>query len=96
MLSSRDQHAFFHQTGGVADARHIPTDSLHLKAVQIRTTEYDAGARWRWQNSHGNGCATVKSDAVALHGSADCLLGGQERFLGEWTDYSAAWKIVCG
>src|SRR5579863_10335695 len=74
VLGSRNQHAFFHQAGGIADAGHIAADGLDLKAVEISAPEDDAGARRSGYKAHGNRSATVKAHAGALHRRADCLL----------------------
>src|SRR3954469_5880333 len=54
MLSGRDEHALFHQTGGVTDARHVATDGLEFKAVKISTPEDNTGVRSGRQDAQGD------------------------------------------
>ena len=54
MLSGRDEHALFHQAGGVTDARHVATDGLEFKAVKISTPEDNTGVRSGRQDAQGD------------------------------------------
>ena len=42
MLGGGNQHAFFHQAGGVTDACDVSARGLNLKAVKIRAPKLDA------------------------------------------------------
>jgi hypothetical protein len=68
VLGGGDEHAFFHQAGGVADAGNVAADGFDLEAVQIGAAKYDAGAGRGGKNAHGDGSATVQSDSTAFHG----------------------------
>ena len=45
VLGGRDEHALFHQAGGVADLGDIAADGLDLEAVEVGAAEDDAGSR---------------------------------------------------
>ena len=83
VLGGRNEHAFLHQAGGVADTRDVPADRLDLEPVQIDAPEHDPGTRWCRQNAHGNLRAAVQPDTTALYGSTNCLLVGQETTMGD-------------
>src|SRR5579871_992970 len=80
MLGRRDQHALFHQAGGVADASDIEADGLDFKAVKIGAAKYDTRPRWRRSDAHRYRCPAVQAHAAAFHGRADCLLANQKEF----------------
>ena len=52
MLGGGEQHTFFHQAGGVADARDVLSLRFDVKIVEIRATKYDAGVWRRRDEAH--------------------------------------------
>ena len=79
VLGGRDEHAFFHQAGGVADAGHVAADGLDFKAVEIDAAKDDSRSGRSGKYSHGNWRAAVEAYSTAFHGGADCLLLSQRR-----------------
>ena len=77
MLGRRNEHAFFHQAGGVADAGDVAADGLNRKAVKVNPMEYDARTRGRRQDSQMDRSAAVQADSGALHCPTNCLLVSQ-------------------
>ena len=77
MLGGGDQHAFFHQAGGVAHLGDIAPGGLHLEVIEIGAAEDDARTRRGGHDAHAHRDAAVKSDAGALHGRPDCLFKSQ-------------------
>ena len=73
MLSGRDEHAFLHQAGGVADASNVAPSRFHLEVVQVGAAKDDSSARWCGQDSKMDGSTAVKTDTCALYRRADCL-----------------------
>ena len=78
MLGGRDEHAFLHKAGGVADARHIPADRFDLETIEIGTPKNNARTGWGGQHAHGNRSAAVQANPIAFHRGANCLLVGQK------------------
>ena len=78
MLGRGNEHALFHETGGVTHAGYIAADGLDFETIEIGAAKHDARAGGRGQHAHRDRGATVQTDAAALHRSADCLLVGQE------------------
>ena len=77
MLGRRNQYAFLHQTGGVADARNVPADGLDFKTIQIDAVKYDARSRGCRQDSQVDGSAAVQTYPGAFHRPTNCLLVSQ-------------------
>src|SRR5579872_99490 len=77
MLGGGNEHAFLHQTGGVADAGHVAADSLNREAVEVNPMEYDASTRRRRQDSQMDRSAAVQADSGALHCPTNCLFVSQ-------------------
>src|SRR4029077_5165754 len=42
VLGGGEQHALFHQAGGVADARHVSNMRFNLKIVEVHPPEHDS------------------------------------------------------
>lgn len=74
VLRGRDEHAFFHQAGGVADARDVAAERFDFVVVEIYTAKDNAGAGSRRQDPQVNGSAAVQADALTLYSATDCLL----------------------
>jgi hypothetical protein len=92
-----DEHAFFHQAGGIADAGHVAADRFHLKSIKISAAKHDAGARSRGHNAHRNRGAAVQANAATRYRRSNCLLV----FFQDWIDcelieYRWERKPVCG
>lgn len=77
MLSSGDQHAFLHQTGGVADAGQVAARRLDLEVIQIGSPEDNPGSGCGGKDSEMNRSPTVKTNPFALDRRADCLFLSQ-------------------
>src|SRR5450759_4901953 len=69
MLRGRDQYALAHQTGGIADARHVTPTRGHREIVEIGTKENDAGARRGRNNSDIYTNAAMKSHTTGFDGA---------------------------
>src|SRR5690242_5765155 len=80
MLGSGDEHAFFHQAGGVTDSGHVSPQRFHFKTVEIHAAKLDTGTRWGRQDAQTYGCTAVKAGTAALHRRADCLFLFQLRY----------------
>ena len=79
MFGGGDEHALFHQAGGVADARHVAADRLDFKAVEIGAAKNHARSRGGGQDPQVHRSAAVQSHAAAFHRRADCLFVYQVR-----------------
>src|ERR1700730_11986710 len=77
VLGRRNEHAFFHQAGGVADAGDVATDGLDRKTVEIDAVEHNARTCGRRQDSQMDRGATVQADSGALHRPTNCLFVSQ-------------------
>ena len=77
MFGGGNQHALFHQAGGIADAGDVAADRLNLESIKIGAAENDSSAGRRRQDAHGNGRAAVQANTTASNGRADCLLVNQ-------------------
>src|SRR5438105_15399651 len=77
VFGGRNQHALLHQTGGVADAGHIPAYRLNLKTFEINTPKNNAGVRGCGKDAKLNRSARSQTDTVTLDCRANCLLLNQ-------------------
>ena len=59
MLSSGDEHAFFHQAGGVTHFGDVAAVGFDLIAIEVLTTEDDSCAGWGGQNAQRNARAAM-------------------------------------
>ena len=73
MLGGRNQHAFLHQTGGVADLGDVLADGFHDETIQIDTPENHSGAHRGRQNSHVHRHTAVQTDAPELNRRTNCM-----------------------
>jgi hypothetical protein len=74
VLGGGDEHAFLHQTGGVADAGDVATLGFDFVIVEIYAAEDDAIAGRSGQDTEVNGSAAVQANTLALYRATDCLL----------------------
>ena len=74
MLRGGDQHALFHEAGGVADAGHVAAGGLDFEAVQVGAAEHDSRSGRSREHAHLNRSAAMEAHAAAFHGRAKCLL----------------------
>src|SRR5580704_2811442 len=51
VLGGGDQHALFHQAGGITDAGDVAADGFDVEAVEIGAAEDDSGAGWSGQDA---------------------------------------------
>src|SRR6266550_2000718 len=72
MLRGGNQHAFFHQACGVTHARHVATDSLNLKVIEVGAAEDNSSACRSRQNPQLHWSAAVQ--ALAQHSTADRIV----------------------
>ena len=77
MLGGGDEHAFLHQTGGIADLGNIATDGFDFEAIKVGAAEHNAGAGGRRKNSEVDRGAAVETHAAALDRIADCTFVDQ-------------------
>src|SRR5579885_568668 len=66
MLGGREQHAFAHQTRGIAHARHMTPAGGDRKIVEIRTKKYNAGGYGRRKDPDMDRNTAVQADAARL------------------------------
>ena len=64
------QHAFLHQTGGVAHARDVAAASFDFKIVEVRAAKNDARSRRSGKNAEMYGSSAVEADSLTTDGSA--------------------------
>src|ERR1035437_1009584 len=74
VLGGGDEHALFHQAGGVTDAGNVASAGFDGEAVEIGAVEYDSRSRRRRQNPQADGSAAMETDSSAGHRGTDCLL----------------------
>ena len=79
VLGGGDQHAFFHQAGGVTHLGDIAPGGLHLEVIEIGAAEDNARTRRGGHDAHVHRDPAVKTDAGTLHRRPDCLFKSQER-----------------
>jgi hypothetical protein len=72
VLGGRDEDAFFHQAGGVADFGDVAADGLDLKAIEVDAAEDDARTRGGGEDAQMDGCSAVQADSTAVGGLANC------------------------
>jgi hypothetical protein len=96
MLGRGDEHALFHQAGGIADARDVAAHGFDLEPIEVGAAEDDSRARCSGKNAHRDRRAAVQANARAFHGAADCLLTNQSERLSMDLDYSVAENSGCG
>src|SRR5437763_14051913 len=60
MFGSRDQHAMAHQTGRVADPRHMTPARWDLKILEVGPDKHNAGGNGRGENTDANGNSAMK------------------------------------
>src|ERR1035441_2719 len=94
MLSGRDEHALFHQTGGVADAGDVASTGFNGKTVEVGAVKDNAGSGWRWKNSKADRRAAVESFTGATHRRANCLLLSQGEDVKSFTTYRSEERRV--
>jgi len=73
MFGGRNQYAFFHQAGRVADAGNILANCLNFKTVKVNAAEDNARVRRRGQDAQFDRRSRVQADTLALYSYADCL-----------------------
>ena len=73
MLGGGNEHALFHQTGGVADPGHVPAHRFQFKAVEVGATKDHARSRRRRQDPQLDRSTAMQPYATALDGRANCL-----------------------
>ena len=81
VLGGGNEHAFFHQAGGVADAGHVAADGFDFKTIEIDALKNNSRSGRGGKNAHADAGAAVESYATAFYGRADCLLLSQA---GSW------------
>src|SRR5579859_157925 len=74
-----NQHAFFHQAGGITYFGHVAADSFNLIVIQIGAAENNPAPRGCRQDAQRNRRSTVQSCAFALYRAANCLFVEQSR-----------------
>ena len=81
VLGGRQQDAFAHQAGRVADSGDMPPISGNLERVKIRPHENDATARRRRENSQRDVLSAVETDTSRLNlfDGAGFKLHGRQR-----------------
>ena len=79
MFGGGNQHALFHQAGGVADPGHVSAHSLQFKPVEISAAKNHARSGGRGQYPQLDGSTAVQSYSAAVDGCADCLFVYQTR-----------------
>lgn len=75
MFGCGKQDSLLHQTGGIADARNIPTLCFDVKTIKITATEDDAGVGRRRKEPEVAEDAGVKTHTLGRSFSCD---GGLE------------------
>ena len=98
MLGGRDQHAFFHQTGCVADSSDVPPCGFHFKTVEIDSAKKDTGPSRGWQDAQVDRRTAMQTDSPKFYWAANCLFLPQSgcltiRCRGAYTEVI---KSVCG
>src|SRR5207302_9690235 len=77
MFGGGNQHAFFHQAGGIADPSDVAADRLNLEAIQVGSPKDNPTARGRRNQAQVNGSAAVETDSLTFHSCANCLFLNQ-------------------
>src|SRR5579864_9767894 len=71
MLGGGEQHAIFHQAGGVTDARDVAAVGLNFKIVEVNAAKHDACV-WRRRNeANVRTDGGMKADAFGFDGTQD-------------------------
>ena len=76
-----NQHALFHQAGGIADTGNVAAVGLDLEVIQIGSSKHNSRSGRGRENLQAYRCAAVQSNATARHGRAESLLLNQTRQL---------------
>src|SRR5271170_319574 len=76
VLGGRDQHALFHQAGGVADAGDVGDIRFDFEVVEVHATKNYAGVRRRRDQAQTALDRRVEADAFDLNGMLDGKLAG--------------------
>jgi hypothetical protein len=63
MLGGRDQDAFLHQTGGVANSGHVLGLGFDGESLKVGAPEQNASVSWGWAETKVDLDACVKADA---------------------------------
>ena len=66
VLHGREQHALFHQAGGVTHPRDVANVRFDLEVVQVHPPENDAGICRSWNQPQVAAHGGVKSDAASF------------------------------
>jgi len=74
MLGGLDENALTHEGGSVAHASDVAPGCGNLEVVQIRSAKDDAGACRSGDESHGNCCTRVQTNALKVQGGLNRLL----------------------
>ena len=74
MLGGGDEHAFFHQAGGIANLGDVAARGLDLVIIEINSAEDNAGACSCRQNAETHRNPAVQSYTFALDRGTNCLL----------------------
>src|ERR1700722_10322184 len=74
MLGRRNQHAFFHQAGGVADAGDVAAGGLDPKTVQVDAAKHNARTGGGGQNPQMDRGAAVQTYTGTFRRPTNCLL----------------------
>ena len=77
MLGGGNEHALFHQTGGITHPGYVLAHGLQFKAVQVGAPKDHARSRGRGQDPQLDRRAAMQSRAAAVYRCANCLFVNQ-------------------
>ena len=73
MLGGGDEHAFFHQAGGIANLGDVAARGLDLVIIEINSAKHNAGTRGCRQNAEMHRNPAMQSYTFALDCGTNCL-----------------------
>ena len=78
VLHGREQHALFHQAGGIAHARDVAHVRFDFEIVQVHPAEDDPGIRRSRNQPQVAAHRRVETDAASFHRALNCELIGHQ------------------
>jgi hypothetical protein len=74
VFGRREQHALFHQTGGVADAGDVANVRFDLEVVEVHAPENNPGIGWSRNKPQTAAHSRMQTDAFGFNRTLNCKL----------------------